>query len=257
MREPGGGAVERTMSIDVTELMRFYDTPLGVTVARLVGRTIHELWAETRGLRVLGIGYAVPYLDQLADGCERRLAFMPPGQGIRHWPARDGSASAMADPSILPLPESSIDRILVAHAVEFAPDPLELMDEIARILTPTGRAVFLCPNRRGLWARMDTTPFGHGQPFSRKQIRRLLHGTQLEASGWREALYVPPLGNALVLRSAAGWEKLGRGLSLPFAGLHLVETSKRLHRPIKVRARRRQQSREPALVPVPASRQKL
>lgn len=242
------------MSIDVTELMRFYDTPLGATASRLVGRALGELWSDARDLRLLGIGYAVPYLESFADGCERALAFMPPAQGVRHWPATSPSASAMADPLILPLPEASIDRVLVVHALEASAAPSELMDEVARILTPEGRAIFVCPNRRGLWARIDTTPFGHGQPFSRKQIRRLLQSTQLEATGWREALYLPPLGNSLVLRSAAGWERLGRSLSLPFAGLYLVEATKRMHRPIPVKARRNRAAREPVLVPAPVSR---
>lgn len=242
------------MSIDILELMRFYDEPLGATAVRLVDRVLGERWGGVRGLRILGIGYAVPYLAQLSEGSERTLAFMPPNQGVRHWPSRALCATAMADPTILPLAEGSIDRVLVVHGIEASPDPAELMDEVARVLTPAGRAIFVFPNRRGLWARMDSTPFGHGQPFSRKQIRRLIEGTQLEASGWREALYVPPIDNRVLLRSAASWEHLGRSLSLPFAGLHLVETTKRLHRPIAIRARRRQTAREPVLVPVPASR---
>lgn len=242
------------MSVDILELMRFYDNPLGATAVRLLGRVIGERWSDVRGMRVLGIGYAVPYLAQLTADSERTLAFMPPNQGVRHWPSRSLCATAMADPAILPLPEASIDRVLVIHGMETSPDPGDLMDEVARVLTPTGRAIFVCPNRRGLWARMDSTPFGHGQPFSRKQLRRLIEGTQLEASGWREALYVPPMANALVLRSAATWERVGRSLSLPFAGLHLLEATKRLHRPIPVRARRRHTAREPVFVPVPASR---
>jgi SAM-dependent methyltransferase len=242
------------MSIDVIELMRFYESPLGNAVGRLLGRALGEVWGDMHGRRLLGIGYAVPYLAALGTGAERVLAFMPPRQGVRHWPDAALSASAMADPLLLPLPEASIDRVLVVHALEASQEPAELMDEIARILTPEGRAILVCPNRRGLWARMDSTPFGHGQPFSRKQIRRLIHGTQLEACAWREAIYVPPLANGLVVRSAATWERVGRGLSLPFAGLHLVETAKRLHRPVAVRARRLRAAREPALMPVPASR---
>lgn len=245
------------MSVDIVELMRFYDGPLGGIVGRLVGRAIGEIWGDggdLRGLRLVGIGYALPYLAQIAGGCERALAFMPPRQGVCHWPSPGRSAAAMADPLILPLPDASIDRVVVVHAMETSQDPAELMDEVARILAPTGRAIFVCPNRRGLWARVDSTPFGHGQPFSRKQIRRLLAGTQLEANGWHEALYIPPLANGVVLRSAASWERLGRRLSLPFPGLHLVEATKRLHRPIAVRARRRRAMREPVLVPLPASR---
>lgn len=244
------------MSVDIVELMRFYDSPLGAAAGRLLGHMIGEIWGDARdGLRcqrLLGIGYAVPYLAQIGGACERKLAFMPPGQGVHHWPDPCLSASAMADPLLMPLPDASIDRVLVVHAMETARDPAELLDEIARILTPTGRVILVCPNRRGLWARRDSTPFGHGQPFSRKQIRQLLNGTQLEASAWREALYIPPLANRLVLRSAATWEGIGRRLALPFPGLHLVEATKRLHRPIAIRAQRRR-LRKPVLLPVPAS----
>jgi SAM-dependent methyltransferase len=242
------------MSVDVTELMRFYDSPLGRVAARFLGRTIQEMWVDIGGRRLLGIGYAIPVLGEIGSGCERVLAVMPPTQGVRHWPAGPVSATAMADPLILPLPEASFDRVLVMHAMESSQDPGELMDEVARILVPDGRALFVCPNRRGLWARIDTTPFGHGQPFSRKQIRRLLQATQLEACAWRETLYMPPFQSGFVLGGAATWETVGRGLSLPFAGLYLVETVKRLHRPIAVKARRHRRRREPVLVPVPASR---
>jgi SAM-dependent methyltransferase len=241
------------MAVDILDLMRFYDSPLGQVVVRVVGRRIAEAWGETRGRRILGLGYAVPFLARTAE-CERMIALMPARQGVVHWPDPARSATAMADPTCLPLHEGSFDRVLVVHALEEEPEPLELLDEVARILAPEGRALFVCPNRRGLWARMDSTPFGHGQPFSRKQIRRMLEGTLLEATAWQEVLYVPPLPNAAMLRSAGAWEGLGRRLSLPFAGLHLVETTRRQHRLIPARSARRRAKRQPVLVPVPASR---
>ncbi|TDR90189.1 class I SAM-dependent methyltransferase [Enterovirga rhinocerotis] len=242
------------MSVDVTDLMRFYQAPLGEAARRQLSRVLAESWDGLRGLRLLGIGYATPYLSALGADCERTIAFMPPSQGVVTWPEPSRSSSALADPTMLPLPEGSIDRVLVVHAIEMAPEPAEMLHEIARILTPSGRALLVFPNRRGLWTRIDTTPFGHGQPFSRKQIRRLLQETQLEAEAWRETLYMPPLENGLVLRSAAAWERMGRRLALPFAGLHVVEAGKRLHRPIAVRTRRGSKAPRPVFLPVPASR---
>ncbi len=96
------------------------------------------------------------------------------------------------------------------------------------------------PNRRGLWARIDTTPFGHGRPYSRSQITQLLRETWFTPTGWGEALYVPPIGRGWFLRSAVAWERTGASLSAPFAGVHIVEATKQVYRAISARRERRQ-----------------
>lgn len=240
------------MSIDVTDLRAFYASPLGHVARRLVNRAIEQFWDSARGLRLLGLGYAVPYLTTVRDGAERTLAFMPASQGVVNWPATGHSASALVDPLTMPLPDASIDRVLLVHALEMVESPSELLQEIWRILTPGGRVIVVAPNRRGLWARMDTTPFGHGQPYSRSQLKALMRQTMFSPEGWAETLYVPPLHSWLMLRTAVAWERFGIALSLPFAGLHVVEATKQLYRPVPVRAKRRAARLAPVLVPAPA-----
>ncbi len=240
------------MSVDVTDLRAFYASPLGHVARRLVNRVIDRFWGRLQGLRVLGLGYATPYLGPVREAAERTLAFMPAFQGVVNWPATGLSASALVDPLAMPLPDASIDRILVVHALETVDSPSELLHEIWRILTPGGRIIVVAPNRRGLWARMDTTPFGHGQPYSRSQLNRLMRETLFSPEGWAETLYVPPLPGWFLLRTAAAWERIGISLSLPFAGLHVVEATKQLYRPVAVRQTRRVPRTEPVLVPAPA-----
>ena len=114
----------------------------------------------------------------------------------------------------------------------------------------------MVPNRRGLWARMDTTPFGHGRPYSRSQINQLLRETWFTPTGWSEALYVPPIARGWFLRSAVAWERTGATLSAPFAGVHLVEATKQVYRAIPARRvkRRLVPALEPALAPSPGLR---
>lgn len=111
------------------------------------------------------------------------------------------------------------------------------------------------PNRRGLWARMDTTPFGHGRPYSRSQINQLLRETWFTPTGWSEALYVPPVERGWFLRSAVAWERTGATLSAPFAGVHLVEATKQVYRAIPARREKRRlmPALEPALAPSPGA----
>jgi len=239
------------MSVDVTDLRAFYRSPLGQVARRLVSGAISRFW-EPQGLRVLGLGYATPYLSAVREPSERTLAFMPAAQGVVNWPVTGLSASALVDPVMMPLPDASIDRVLAVHALEAVESPAELLHEVWRILAPGGRLIVVTPNRRGLWARIDTTPFGHGQPFSRSQLKGLMRETWFAPEGWAETLYVPPLCNRFLLRTAAAWERVGRGLGLPFSGLHVVEATKQFCQPVAARrkAARRAARLSPVLVPV-------
>jgi SAM-dependent methyltransferase len=241
------------MSVDVTDLRAFYRSPLGQVARRLVTRAIECFWGPVHGLRVLGLGYATPYMCSVREPCERSLAFMPAAQGVVNWPAAGLSASALVDPIMMPLPDASIDRVLVVHALETVESPAELLHEVWRILTPGGRVIVVAPNRRGLWARIDTTPFGHGQPFSRSQLKHLMRETWFSPEAWAETLYVPPLRSRFLLRTAVAWERVGLGLGLPFSGLHVVEATKQFHQPVAARRKtaRRAARLSPVLVPAP------
>ena len=123
-----------------------------------------------------------------------------------------------------------------------------------RVLAAGGRLLAVVPNRRGLWARMDTTPFGHGRPYSRSQITHLLRETWFTPTGWGEALYVPPIARGWFLRSAVAWERAGATIPAPFAGVHIVEATKQIYRALP--ARREQRQFVPALGPALAPSQR-
>ena len=241
------------MHPDVVDLKSFYAGPLGQVARRAIGRAIGARWSELHGLALLGLGYPAPYLDTLRETTERTLAFMPARQGVVAWPANGLSAAALVEPTELPLRDSVIDRLLLVHALESSDDPAALMGEIWRVLAPGGHAMIVVPNRRGPWARVDTTPFGHGQPFSRRQLTELMRRALFTPIHWGEALYVPPIERKFILRTAMAWERIGAGLPLPFAGVHLIEVTKQVYRPaLTGKAERLRGLLGPILAPVPA-----
>src|SRR5687767_2219224 len=227
------------MSLDVVDLRNFYAQQLGTVARRFVSRGIRMRWTDTRAQRVAGIGYATPYLGLFREEAERCLAFMPAVQGVVKWPSQRAGLAALVDELDLPLEDSSVDRVLLVHALEMAHDPGALLREVWRVLNGGGRLLAVVPNRRGLWARMDTTPFGHGRPYSRSQINHLLRDTWFTPVGWSEALYVPPVPRGWFLRSAVAWERAGATLSAPFAGVHIVEATKQVYRAIPARREKR------------------
>jgi SAM-dependent methyltransferase len=241
--------------MDVVDLRNFYAQRLGVVARRFIGRGIRMRWPDTRGMRVLGVGYATPYLGLFREEAERCLSMMPAVQGVVRWPSTRPALNALVEEDDLPLTDAAVDRALLVHALEMSTDPAELLREAWRVLAAGGRLLAVVPNRRGLWARMDTTPFGHGRPYSRSQIMNLLRDTWFTPTGWDEALYVPPVPRGWFLRSAVAWERTGSTLSAPFAGVHIVEATKQVYRAIPARREKRRfvPTLKPVLAPSPGA----
>jgi SAM-dependent methyltransferase len=241
------------MSIDVVDLRAFYSQRLGAVARHFVGRSIRRHWTDTRNMRVLGIGYPGPYLGLFREEAERCLAFMPAAQGVVKWPTVRPTLSALVDEMELPLPDAAVDRVLLVHALEMSQNATALLREVWRVLASGGQLLTVVPNRRGLWARMDTTPFGHGRPYSRPQITNLMREAWFTPVGWSEALYVPPIERGWFLRAATAWERAGGAISAPFAGVHIVEATKQVYRAIPARREKRKlvPALKPALAPAP------
>src|SRR6266511_3007761 len=127
------------MSLDVVDLRNFYAQPLGIVARRFVSRGIRTRWPDARALRVLGIGYATPYLGLFREEAERCLAFMPGAQGVVKWPTDRPGLVALVDELEMPLTDSAVDRVLLVHALEMARDPIALLREVWRVLAAGGR----------------------------------------------------------------------------------------------------------------------
>ncbi len=242
------------MSLDVVDLRAFYASALGRVAHRFVSAIINRRWENCSGLSMLGIGYATPYLSPWRDKAVRVLAFMPAQQGVVNWPESGISSSALVDTAMMPLPDSCIDRVLIIHALEMSEAPRDFLEEVWRILTPGGRIIIVAPNRRSVWARVETTPFAQGLPYSRGQLRDLLRETLFSPVHECEALYVPPFTRATALSMAPAFERIGERFGLPGGGVHLIEATKQVYRPIGARklARKRLPALEGALAPSPA-----
>jgi SAM-dependent methyltransferase len=229
------------MNSDIVDLRAFYASPLGQVAERSITFALSSLWSPLPDERLVGLGYTLPWLERFGPDAERVLAFMLGTQGAVRWPAEGPSLTAMVFDEELPLVDSSIDRMLVVHALEHAESPRETLKEIWRVLAPAGRAVIVVPNRRGLWARFEHTPFGTGRPFSRAQLDRLLRDANFTPAVWSEALLFPPTKRRPMLKLHAMLESSGRRLWPIFCGVIVVEAQKRLYQglPVAKRASRR------------------
>jgi SAM-dependent methyltransferase len=214
---------------DVVDLSAFYATALGQMARQAIGQQLHEIWPDLRGRQLLGVGYATPYLAPFRAEAQRSIAAMPPGQGALPWPDGAPGLTLLADETTLPLPDRSVDRLLLVHALEFGEPPNEMLREAWRVLADDGRLLVVTPARRGLWSSSDRTPFGQGQPYSMSQLVRLLRDNLFTPTTTARALYLPPIGSPTLLRIAPTWERLGRRWFPRFAGVLLAEAGKEIY----------------------------
>lgn len=243
------------MYLDIVDLRAFYSERLGRVARSLIAGRLRKHWPSVAGDRVLGIGFATPYLADFADQAERVLAFMPAAQGVVNWPPDGPNKATLIAEDCLPLADASVDRVLAIHSLEMSTSAIDHLREIWRVLAPGGRVILVVPNRRGIWARVETTPFGFGRPYGRGQLTTLLRDALFSPLGWSAALAVPPIRRRLLVRSGSAWEKFGSLIWPGFAGVIIVEATKQLYQGIPARrhARRTEPAYRPALVPPGAS----
>jgi len=208
----------------VEDLNRFYASPEGAVVRRLIGEKLTEAWPDVRGLDVLGLGYCTPYLDRWNDA-RRVLSAMPGGQGAEIWPDGMKVRAALVEEEALPFPSGLFDRVLLMHALEESPSPQGLLTEAARLLPANGRLIIGVAARGGFWAHAERTPFGYGQPYSRLQLEAALRDAELEPLAWSYALYAPPW--TVVRRWAGPLERILPAVWPISGGLILMEAARR------------------------------
>jgi SAM-dependent methyltransferase len=238
------------MQLDVIDLKDFYTRPLGLVVRSLLSPRIRARWSEVKGMRVFGLGFATPYLAPFRGEASLLGALMPAELGAVPWPEQGQSVSALVEETELPLDDESADRILLVHMLEWSEKSRALLRELWRVLAPNGRLLLVVPNRRGLWARVDTTPFGYGSPFSRSQLATLLKEAMFQPEGWHYALYMPPFNWRILTRWPTLWERLGLILCPTFSGVIMVEATKQVYAAMPVRETERKARRR--IMPVPA-----
>jgi len=227
------------MQIDVVQLRDFYASPLGQVVTRLLASRIRSRWRNVSGGSLIGLGFATPYLGAFRPKAKRVGALMPLGQGALIWPKSGPKSCCLVDEEKLPLADNSVDYLLVVHGFEMAGHVRPVLREMWRVLSPQGRLLMVVPNRRGIWARTDRTPFGYGRPYSRGQLEAMLKEAMFTPISWGTALFVPPFSRNTLLRTAVAWERAGAQIAPAFGGVILVEALKELAAPIGTVKKRR------------------
>ena len=224
------------MAADAQATAAFYTSARGAVTARVLRERLSVLWPNLASQSVLGIGHTAPYLRVWREQARRCVSLTPAQMGAVRWPAGAPNLSCVAEEDALPFPDLSFDRILLVHGLESAESARRMLREVWRVLKDDGRVLIVAPNRTGMWAYWESTPFGDGHPYSVRQLDQLLAGALFRAERHDAALWMPPMKLRLVLRAAPLIERTGRRMVPALAGVTIVEAVKDVYAAMPVRA---------------------
>ena len=221
------------MHLDVQDLRNFYyRSTLGRAAQKVVRGQVLKLWPEAAHQTVVGFGFAAPLLRPYLADARRVIALMPGPQGVMPWPAGLPNVSVLCEETLWPIETGLVDRLVMLHGLETSEQPTALLEEAWRVLGPGGRALFIVPNRAGLWSRSDATPYGFGRPYTLRQLEAQLKRHAFMPERHLSMLYQPPSSRRFWRKTADAWEGMGNSLSMVMAGgVLMVEATKRVQAP--------------------------
>ncbi len=230
---------------DVQAVAAFYRTRRGRLVASLLRRRLHATWPDLSRQDLLGLGHTAPFLSLWRDQLHRCVDAVPSSVQVP-------DASCLVQDDALPFADDTFDRVLMVHAVENASHVTHTLRAVWRTLRDDGRLLIVVPNRTGLWAHSESTPFADGAPCSTGRIERLLARSLFRIERMEGALYGPPADLRPLLRAGPALEAAGRFVTPRLAGVLVVEAVKDLYAAVPV-AGRPAAARRRAVVRLPAA----
>lgn len=251
------GAHPREMASEIAHLDHFYHSQKGRMVAHFLRKMMQpSLQLEAKIDRV-GFGYPFACLPRdippvLIPSEMGALAYAARQDVMPDQPPDSGQEiiTASIESDSWPLSSETMNQIIMCHGLEYCFDGEACLLEANRVLTSAGELCLIIPNRRSLWVRDDTTPLGHGRPFSKSQITKLLTKTGFEVTEVRRALFIPPFLTRLPFRLARFIDHLGAYGWGMFGGVMMVRATKLRYATKGRKARALIPALSPALRPV-------
>jgi len=234
-----------------TTLAEWFATPLGRYLAAREQGYFDRTVADIFGYYALQIG--LPEVDALA-ACR-----MPSRWTLDY----DPPARLLADPHALPLPDNTVDLIVMPHALEFTDDPHLMLREAWRVMRPEGQVVIAGFNPFSLYGLKryfgrEQTPPWNGNFIGLWRVKDWLTLLGFDVVGGRLDAYAPPFRSMKWLARFGFFERAGDRWWPIAGGVYFLRATKKVAgMRVLTPAWERRERRKRALVPAARAKEGL
>jgi SAM-dependent methyltransferase len=147
---------------------------------------------------------------------------------------KPGGGGVRLLPELLPLATQSLDLVALPHALEFSPNPHQLLREVERVLRPEGRLLLTGFNPLSFWGMRRILGSRHAYPWNGRflrltRIKDWLSLLNFDLVGGRMACYAPPLNRQRLLHGFGFLESAGDRWWALGGGIYMLHAVKRVH----------------------------
>jgi SAM-dependent methyltransferase len=212
-------------------LATWFESPLGKIQLQKEAELILQGVRRFHGDSMLWLG-PIPMPSVQLDRCMVRHRVFGSLEARKHWPVEAGSNTSTFQGAVeaLPFVPSSLDAVVLHHALDCCSDPRSAMREVCKVLRPGGRVLVCGFNPLSLWglrrlaARFRRDEFSDLRFVSPVRLLDWMAVLGIEADeGVQYLLFRPPfmMGNY----DARMWQRFRAALQrarLPVGGVYYV-----------------------------------
>lgn len=192
------------------DMHEWFQSPLGQALLREEKSAINDAVQNQFGYFLLHLGLQDCHTLTESSRISHRFCLHP-------QKLNDTSPGALADFHQLPLPDDTIDMVLLHHSLEFSQYPHQMLREASRVLIPRGLLVILVFNPWSFWGLFGrimrifspSTLWRH-QYLSQSRLVDWLHLLEIEPVSVYRGYFRPPFGGSSLTHHLQWMEPWGR-----------------------------------------------
>ncbi|SFB85594.1 Methyltransferase domain-containing protein [Marinospirillum celere] len=215
----------------------FWASTLGQEVLATETRMLKPLLENARGYHLLLLG-SLPGEAILKDaGIRHHLEWRPSLE------VAEKDSCLIADPAALPLPDDSMDLVILQHSLELFARPHALLKEAARVTLAKGELILIGFNPVSLWGLARMLPaFMQAEPLrnlkqadliSQAKLADWLEFLDLKKESEQQLFHRPPCNRLRIQQKLRSWDERLDNKDWPLAGIYLLRIKKRIGSPLR------------------------